>query len=76
MGIMQAISSLLLILAYFFNPKLREQQEKEKIWSIFHDLEERLAQALVNKDMYTVDKIRHWLQEMRDKYAYLKEGNK
>lgn len=73
MPILVIIANALQILAYFFNPELRIKREKEKIWSIFNDLEDKLAQALVNKDMYLVDKIRHWLGEMRDRYSYLKE---
>lgn len=73
MPILPMIANILQILAYFFSPELRVKREREKIWSIFNDLEDKLAQALVNKDMYLVDKIRHWLSEMRDKYSYLKE---
>lgn len=73
MSIFVIISNALQILAYFFSPELRVKREREKIWSIFHDLEEKLAKALVDKDMYMVDRIRHWLQEMRDKHSYLKE---
>jgi len=73
MPILPIIANALQILAYFFNPALREKREKEKVWGIFNDLEDKLAQALVNKDMYLVDKIRHWLAEMREKYTYLKE---
>jgi hypothetical protein len=76
MGILGMIANALQILAYFFNPKLREQRDREKVWAIFHDLEDKLAKALADKDMYAVDKIRHWLQDMRDKYAYIKEGSK
>lgn len=72
--ILSGISSLLVILAYFFNPKLREQRDREKVWFAFHDLEEKLAQALLAKDMYLVDKIRKWLDEMRQKYSFVKGG--
>jgi hypothetical protein len=68
------IANALQILAYFFNPSLRVKRDREKVWSIFNDLEEKLAKALVEKDMYLVDRIRFWLKEMRDKYDYLKEG--
>jgi len=75
MGIMAILANVMMVLAYFFNPKLREQREKEKIWAIFSDLEHRLEIAMISKDMYLVDKIRHWLQEYRDKYSYLtKDG--
>lgn len=74
MGIMGMIANALMILAYFFNPKLREEREREKVWAIFHDLEAKLAQALVDKNMPLVDQIRHWSQEMRDKYSYIKDG--
>lgn len=74
MAILEIVSNALMILAYFFNPALRVKREREKVWAIFHDLEGKLAKALVDKDMYTVDKVRHWLSEMRDKYEYLKEA--
>lgn len=73
MAILEVVSNALMILAYFFNPALREKREKEKVWSIFNDLEEKLAKALLDRDMYLVDKIRYWLNEMREKYSYLKE---
>lgn len=73
MPILAIIANALQILAYFFNPELKEKRAREKIWGIFNDLENKLAQALINKDMYLVDKIRHWLAEMREKYEYLKE---
>lgn len=69
--ISSSISSLLMILAYFFNPELRKERDREKIWSAFHMLEEKLAQALADKDMYLVDKIRKWLDEMRQKYSFI-----
>jgi hypothetical protein len=74
MGILGMIANALMVLAYFFNPKLREEQDRAKVWAIFHDLEEKLAKALVDRDMKSVDKIRHWLAEMRDKYDYIKGG--
>lgn len=76
MGITEIVALLgngMLVLAYFFNPKLREERDRAKTWAIFHDLEEKLAAALLAKDMYLVDNIRHWLQEMREKYEYIKE---
>lgn len=74
MAILSIIANVLTVLAYFFDPKLREKREKEKIYAIFKDLEEKLAKALIDKDMYLRDKIAHWLNEMRDKYDYLKKG--
>jgi len=74
MGIMGMVANALMILAYFFNPKLREEQDRAKVWAVFHDLEEKLAKALGEKDMKLVDKIRYWLAEMRDKYDYIKGG--
>jgi len=74
MPILAIISNALMVLAYFFNPDLRKQQEKEKVWAIFNDLEEKLAQAMADKDTYAIDRIRHWLQQMRDKYSYIKDG--
>lgn len=71
MSVLEIIANTLQVLAYFFYPRLREKQEREKIWAIFRDLEGKLAKALLENDMYTVDKIRHWLKEMREKYAYL-----
>lgn len=73
MAILEIVSNALMILAYFFNPALREKREKEKVWGIFNDLEDKLAKALLDRDMYLVDRVRHWLSEMRDKYSYLKE---
>ena len=73
MAILEIIANALVVLAYFFNPKLREKQEREKVWFAFHDLEEKLAKALANNDFYMVDRIRHWLKEMREKYTYLKD---
>jgi len=75
-NITSIIANALMILAYFFDPALREKKEKEKIWAIFNDLETKLAAALIIPDMYLVDKIRHWLEEMRDKYDYLKGDKK
>jgi len=72
-GIIAMLGNAFLVLAYFFNPKIREEQTRAKIWAIFHDLEEKLAAALIAKDMPLVDKIRHWMQEMREKYRYIKE---
>ena len=76
MGILGMIANALMVLAYFFNPKLREERDREKVWTIFHDLEDKLATALSMNDMYTVDKVRHWLQEMREKYSYIKGSGK
>jgi hypothetical protein len=73
MTILEIVSNALMILAYFFNPELRKKRDEEKIWSIFNNLEEKLAQAFINKDMYLADKIRYWMKEMRDKYSYLEE---
>ena len=73
MAILEMVANALQILAYFFNPKIREKQEKDKVWNIFNDLEEKLAKALLDRDMYLTDKVRHWLDEMRAKYSYLKE---
>lgn len=72
MAILEIVSNALMILAYFFSPALREKRDREKVWNIFHDLEEKLAKVLLDKDMHTVDIIRHWLKEMRDKHDYLK----
>lgn len=74
MNVMVMIASALQIAAYFFDPSLREKREKEKILAIFTDLEDKLGKALLEKDMYAVDKVRFWLKEMREKYDYLKEG--
>lgn len=71
MAILTIIANLLIVLAYFFNPKLKEKREKEKILAIFKNLEEKLAKALIDKDMYLRDKIVHWMNEMRNKYDYL-----
>lgn len=73
MAILEIVSNALIVLAYFFNPAAREKREKEKVWNIFNDLEKKLAEALHDKDMYTADKVRFWLREMRDKHEYLKE---
>jgi len=67
------LSNLFMVLAYFFNPQLREKQEREKIWFAFRNLEEKLAQAMLAKDMYLVDRIRKWLQETRDRYSFIKD---
>jgi len=76
MQIMSIIANALQVLAYFFNPKLREEREREKIWAIFHNYEERSAKALVVNDIELVEKLAHWMQEYRDKYKFIKGGQK
>lgn len=74
--ILAILANAFVVLAYFFNPELRKKREREKVWAIFHDLENKLSAALVIPDMYLVDKIRYWLDEMRDKYDYLQGDEK
>ena len=76
MGIMAIVANAMMVLAYFFNPKLREQRDREKVWFAFDDLEHKLEIALLEKDMYMVDKIRHWLQEYRDKHSFIVKDNR
>jgi septation ring formation regulator EzrA len=73
-GIVEAIKALLLILAYFFNPRLRVKREKEQIWKQFNDLEAAYRQALAAGDPVQAAMLDKQMRELRAKHKFLSEG--
>ena len=70
LGVWGAIKNALSILAYFFNPKLREKRDKEKTWNEFKKLEGQYAKALVDGDPVLAAQLDRRMREYRSKYKY------
>ena len=70
-GIGVAVKNLLSILAYFFNPKLREKREREGIWNEFKSLENQYAKALSDGDPVRAALLDKRLRDFRSKYKYI-----
>ena len=71
LGIWAAVKNALSILAYFFNPKLREKREREKVWNEFKSLEKQYAQALNDRDPGRAAMLDKLLRDLRAKHKYL-----
>jgi len=70
LGIWGAVKNALSVLAYFFNPKLREKREKEKNWNEFKKLEGQYAKALADGDPVLAAQLDKRLRESRAKHKY------
>ena len=71
-GILETIKNLFKVLAYFFNPKLRKQREREKIWKLFKNIEKEYRRALKDGDPMRVAQLDKEMREMRAKYKFLR----
>ena len=72
-GFVEMLKHALQILAYFFNPKLREKREREKVWNEFKELEHRYRVALGNNDPILVATLDQELRGLRAKYKFLNQ---
>lgn len=70
-GITEIGKNLLKILAYWFDPKVRERRRKEKIWREFKNIEVQYRRALLNGDPQKAALLDKQMREMRAKYTFL-----
>ena len=71
LGIWGVLKNALSVLAYFFNPKLREKRDREKVWNEFKKLEDQYAKALAGGDPQKAAQLDKQMRELRAKYKYL-----
>lgn len=68
---MDWIKSLLTILSYFFNPRVRRRQEKERMYNRLKALEYAYEKAMQDSDPEASEKLHAQMDEVRERIEYL-----
>jgi hypothetical protein len=69
--ILETLKYLFMVLAYFFDPRMKERKEREKVFNQFKELETQYRQALADKKPQVAARIAKQMQDMRDKFKFL-----
>jgi len=71
--IVEIVKNFFSVLAYFFNPKLREQRDRKADWKAFKKLEAEYRKALADKDPIKASEKAKAMKELRAEYKFVKK---
>jgi uncharacterized membrane protein YgaE (UPF0421/DUF939 family) len=69
--ILEVLKYFFMVLAYFFDPRTKEREERKKVFSQFKEIETQYRQALADGKPQLAAQIAKQMQDMRDQYKFL-----
>ncbi len=71
LGIFGMLKNVLSIMAYWFNPKVRQKRDRKADWKKMKELEGKYRKALANGDPMAAGLLHGELKALRAEYRYV-----
>lgn len=70
-ALIEMFKNTLSILAYFFNPEVREKRDRKRDFNKFKVLEQEYRKALANKNPQEAARIAKQMKDLRAEYKFV-----